>query len=157
MSTQRQGSLNRLRGHVVFNEMAQLTVKPSDLGPEGIRLALDNNATDLLPTMTGMVPSPRPYQECTLTVSIVKSMSKGWIYKNQLAYATIVGTIVVWPDVETGDDLYGNPATDIGTFTIEGAALETFREMSFAGNEATFTVTFKGYIQVNQVYFNGMT
>ena len=157
MSTQRQGALNRLRGHVVFNEMAQLTVKPSDLGPEGIRISFDNVATDLLPTMTGMVPSPRPYQECTLTISIVKSMNKGWIYKNQLAFATVVGTIIVWPDVESGNDVYGNPAVDIGTFTIEGAAMENFAEMNFNGSQATFSVTFKGYVQINQTYFGGMT
>jgi hypothetical protein len=157
MSTRRQGQLNRLRGHVVFNEMGQLNLQASDLGPEGIRLAFENNATDLIATMTGMVPSPRPYQECTLSVSIVKTMPKGWVYKNQLTYATIVGTIVVWPDVESGNDVYGNAATDIGTWTIEGAALENFREMSFAGTQATFEVTFRGYSQVNQTYFNGMT
>ena len=157
MSTRRQGSLNRLRGHVVFNEMPELTVAASDLGPEGIRLSFDNVATDLLPTMTGMVPSPRPYMETTLTLSIVKTMPIGILYKTTLMYATIVGTIVVWPDVETGNDIYGQAATDIGTFIIEGAALENFREMSFAGNEATLNITIKGYTQVNQTYFNGMT
>ena len=68
-----QGRLNRLQGHVVIENNGLLTVTSDYLGPEGIRLGFDDNATDLLPTMTCMVPSPKPYQACTLTMAIVKS------------------------------------------------------------------------------------
>jgi hypothetical protein len=155
MSTMRQGTLNRLRAKVDFPAVRALNLTNELLGPEGIRLSFENNATDLLPTMAGMVASPRPYQECTLTCSVVKSMPIGNIYKQQFERSTLVGTVYVYPDTASGQDAEGNWTNQLDPFRIENVALENIREMSFAGNEPTLVVTFRGYYQVNQSYFEG--
>jgi|SoimicmetaTmtLMA_FD_contig_71_201202_length_1018_multi_2_in_0_out_0_2 hypothetical protein len=145
-----QGQLNRLNAQVVFatiNSNGQpLAITHPYLGTEGIRLALDSNATDLLPTMTGMVSSPAPYQSCTLTIAIVKSAKA---LANQLMQimqkgSTIIGTVTVYPDV-TPDVLQ--------PFTLMNMALETVREMNFAGTEPVIVFTMRGYMLVNQGYF----
>ena len=153
MSTRPHGQLNRLRGTVKFPFATQLDLVAEDLGTEGIRLAFDNVATDLLPTMAGMVSSPRPYQEATLTVSVVKTMAKGNNYKQQFELTTLVGRVIVFPDVATGLDIEDNVSAPISPFQLENMALENIREMSFAGNEPTLVITLKGYYQVNQDFF----
>lgn len=153
MSTRPHGQLNRLRATVQFVNVPSLNLVAEDLGTEGIRLAFDNVAADLLPTMAGMVSSPRPYQECTLTLSIVKSMAQGEIYKMQFELSTLVGRVMVYPDVSTGKDVEGNYSFQLSPFQLENVALENIREMSFAGNEPTLVITCKGYYQVNQQFF----
>jgi len=145
-----QGVLDRLMAQVVFATIQSngqpLTITSSYLGTEGIRLALDSNATDLLPTMTGMVSSPAPYQSCTLTMAIVKSAAA---LANQLMQlmqkgSTIIGNVTVYPDV-TPDILQ--------PFNLMNMALETVREMNFAGTEPVIVFTMRGYMQVNQGFF----
>lgn len=153
MSTRPHGQLNRLRGFVSFVNIPSLNLAAEDLGTEGIRLAFDNVAADLLPTMAGMVSSPRPYQETTLTVSVVKSMPQGEKYKKQFELSCLVGRVIVYPDVATGTDAEDNLSTQVTPFQLENMALENIREMSFAGNEPTMVITLKGYYQVNQDFF----
>ena len=145
-----QGTLNRLRAHVVFAQVMSngqpMQITSPYLGTEGIRLALDSNATDLLPTMTGMVSSPAPYQSCTLTIAIVKSASA---LANQLMQmmqmqSTLIGNVTVYPDVDM---------SILQPFNLLNMALETVREMNFAGTEPVIVFTMRGYLQVNQGFF----
>ena len=50
-----QGSLNRIKASVVWNDNADLNVTAPYLGAAGIRLGLDGGTTVFLPTMTGAV------------------------------------------------------------------------------------------------------
>lgn len=150
-----QGNLNRLRANIQINSVGMLSITNDQLGPEGIRLSFESNATDLLPTMAGMVSSPRPYQECTLTIAVVKSMPIGDLYKTQFERSTLLGAITVFPDVATGSDVDGNPASPLSPFMLQNMALENIREMSFAGNQPTLEITMRGYYEVNQDYFSG--
>jgi hypothetical protein len=145
-----QGSLNRLKAAVIFtvdpsgNNLNALNILASNLGTEGIRLAFDDVATDLIPTMTGMVTSPRPYQGVTLTAAIVKSTSSHLAnnFRRQFQLATLLGTITVYPDTP-----------QIDPFILYNMTLETVREMAFAGTEAVMIITMRGYYPVNNNYF----
>ena len=106
-------------------------------------------ATDLLATMAGMVSSPRPYQECTLTLYIVKSMPVANLYKNQFRQSTLLGQVTVYPDTSDAT----NASAVLDAFTLNNMALENIAEMSFAGDAATLQVTMKGYYEVNQGFF----
>lgn len=144
-----QGVLDRFSATVAFPDagaLQSLTITAAMLGTEGIRLAFDSNATELLPTMTGMVPSPAPYQQCTLTIALVKSEPVANQFIQQLqTLTTLIGAITVYPDVDP---------SILQPFHLLNMALETIRELSFAGNEATVVVTLRGYILVNQGFFN---
>jgi hypothetical protein len=141
-----QGSLNRLQASVTFidPQWANLTVLPQNLGAEGIRLSFDDTATDLIPTMTGMVTSPKPFMGCTLTIALVKSAQNNVAdnYKYQFVVGTLLGQVNVTPDV-----------SNISKFTLYNMTLETIREMAFSGTEAVMIVTLRGYYPVNQDYF----
>jgi hypothetical protein len=153
-----QGTLNRLQANVVCANRPGLNVYSGYLGTDGIRLSFETNATDLLPTMTGMVTSPAPYQACTLTIAIVKSTYMADNYKNAIESDTYVGEVTVYPDVPPGGSNLINEVGangGLGPFTLRNMAIETVREMSFAGLEATTVVTMRGYRLVNQTLFSG--
>lgn len=137
-----QGNLNRLLASVTMANFPELNITSGYLGTEGIRLAFDGNATELLNTMTGMVSSPAPYQPCTLTIAIVKSTPMSDLYKQQFVNTTLIGLITVWPD-----------ATQLTPFNLQNMALESVREMLFNGTEPVVMVTMRGYYQVNQGFF----
>jgi hypothetical protein len=152
-----QGTLNRVKATVTIPLYPNLTITPSYLGKEGIRLALEGNASDYFPSMTGAVPSPVPYQIATLTVNLLKSQPFAQQYKLQFEDDTLIGDITVNPDVgvaaPSGSGSAGI-AYGLQQYQLRNCVLETVREMSFAGEEPLFVVTIKGYYEVNNSMFN---
>ena len=136
------GVLNRLRASITFSNFPQLNVTSSFLTTEGIRLALEGNAADLLPAMVSLVSSPAPYLSASMTISLVRSSSLAQLFKLQLENTTLLGLATVFPD------------TDVLTpFIINNVALESVREMAMAGMEAAMVATCRGYYNVNTGFF----
>jgi hypothetical protein len=136
------GVLNRLRASVTYTDFPQLNVTSNFLTTEGIRLALEGNATDLLPAMVSLVSSPAPYLSASITMSIVRSSALAQLYKLQVEDTTLMGLVTIWPD------------TDVLTpFVLNNVALESVREMAMAGMEAAMVVTARGYYNVNTGFF----
>jgi hypothetical protein len=138
-----QGNLNRLRASVVIDAFPELNVTSDYLGTEGIRLAFDSNATDLLNTMTGMVSSPAPYQAVTLTMALVKSTPLAALYQAQFGDTTLMGTATVRPD-----------APNMAPYPLLNMVLETVREQAYTGLEPVMVVTMRGYWLVNAGFFD---
>jgi hypothetical protein len=136
------GVLNRLRASVVYNDFPQLNVTSNFLTTEGIRLALEGNATDLLPAMVSLVSSPAPYLAASITMSLVRSSSLASLYKLQFEDTTLMGMVTIFPDTDV-----------INPFIINNVALESIREMALAGMEAAIVVTARGYYNVNTGFF----
>jgi len=136
------GVLNRLRASVTYQNYPALNVTSGFLTTEGIRLALEGNATDLLPAMVSLVSSPAPYLSASLTMSIVRSSSLAQLYKLQIENTTLVGLVTIFPDTDV-----------LNPFILNNVALETVREMAFAGMEAAMVVTARGYYNVNTGFF----
>jgi len=136
------GVLNRLRASVVYNDFPQLNVTSNFLTTEGIRLALEGNATDLLPAMVSLVSSPAQYLAASITMSIVRSSSLAALYKIQFEDTTLMGLVSIFPDTDV-----------LNPFTINNVALESIREMAMAGMEAAIVVTARGYYNVNTGFF----
>src|SRR5215469_3020724 len=132
------GVLNRLRASVVWTDFPELNVTSGFLTTEGIRLALEGNAADLLPAMVSLVSSPAPYLAASITMSIVRSSALANLYKLQFEDTVLMGIATIWPDTDV-----------IPVFTINNVALESIREMAFAGMEAAMVVTARGYYNVN--------
>src|SRR6516225_3481765 len=136
------GVLNRLRASVTYQAFPQLNVTSGFLTTEGIRLALEGNATDLLPAMVSLVSSPAPYLSASLTMSIVRSSSLAQLYKLQIEDTTLMGLVTIFPDTDV-----------LNPFILNNVALESVREMAFAGLEAEMVVTARGYYNVNTGFF----
>ena len=136
------GVLNRLRASVVITTFPQLNVTSGFLTTEGIRLALEGNATDLLPAMVSLISSPAPYLAASITMSIVRSSTLAALYKRQIDDTTLMGLMTVIPDTDV-----------LNPYVINNVALESVREMAFAGLEAAMVVTARGYYNVNTGFF----
>lgn len=133
-----QGSLNRLRGGVGVTDIPALNVTAPYLGKAGITLALEGEATTIIPTLTGTVISGEPYQMCAVTVNLLKTQDLANQWKLQQETLTAIGDIVVTPD-----------ASSLGTYPITNCAITGVRELTFAGEDPVMAVTIRGYYAIN--------
>lgn len=140
-----QGTLNRLRASVVFGSNAVLNVTSSYLAREAITMGFDNDAGLLIPTMTGGVTSPEPYQMVTLTMHLLKSQGLSSTYKTQFETNVNVGDFTVIPDAAT-----------LANYNLVNGVLLGVTDMSFDGNNPGFIVRLKGIYQTNSALFNAI-
>jgi hypothetical protein len=157
-----QGVLNRISAYITFTAPpgnpfgTALDVAAGSLGKEGIRMAFEGNATDYFPTMTGAVPSPVPYQICTVTVNLLKTQNLGNAYQNAFYTNTLLGMATIHPDVPAAGSALSQTGTSnagIAPYTVFNCVLESVRDMTFSGEDPLFVVTLKGYVQMNAILF----
>jgi len=133
-----QGTLNRLRGSVVYASNHSLNVTAPYLAKEAISIAFEGDAGMLIPTLTGGVTSPEPYQMANVTINLVKSQALADIYKTQIETNVNVGDISVIPD---------SPA--LSDYQLTNCVLKGVRDVTFDGNVPGFVVTLTGIYSVN--------
>lgn len=133
------GLINRLFASVIWPAYPQLTVTASFLNKDGIRIAIDGEATRFLPAMVGAVPSPEPYQLVTITINLLKSQPLAALYKAQYESSTLLGSVTIYPDTTT-----------LPPYTFVNTALESVRELNFSGEDAGWVVVARGTYYVNQ-------
>lgn len=138
-----QGSINRLRASLVFADHPELNVTTAFLTREGISFAPEGDASQKLPTMTGAVDSPEPYQMVTITAHLNRAISLANLYQNQILTNTSLGSMNIIPD-STAQDPY----------EIEGVVLLGFQEQTFDGNNASMTIRFRGIWTINSDLWN---
>ena len=138
-----QGTLNRLRGSVIWNDLPQFNVTAPFLGPEALRLALEGESVVYLPTLTGAVTSPEPYQMISLTINLLKTQSLADAYKRRWESNSLMGACVVRPD-----------AVALSPYQLINCSIKNCRELSFAGTDAIYAITIGGYVAVNQDLFS---
>jgi hypothetical protein len=157
-----QGVLNRISAFVTWQSPAgdpfgnYLDISPAFLGKEGIRMAFEGTAADYFPTMTGAVPSPTPYQICTMTLNLLKTQSVGLRYQARFQRNVLMGMATVHPDVpKAGSALsYSADTLGISPYMLMNCVLESVRDMTFSGEDPLFVVTVKGYVQMNSILFD---
>lgn len=137
------GSLNRLIASLSWQTFPALAVTASFLNREGIRLALDGEATRFLPAMAGAVTSPEPYQMITLTVNLLKTQTLAAQYKAQMENTCLLGNGVVRPD-----------STVLPPYDVVNCAIEGVREQAYSGEDAGWALTIRGYYLINNALWN---
>ncbi len=138
-----QGQLNKLRASLVFPDHPELNVTGSFLGVGGISMALEGQATRLLPTMTGTVPSPEPYMLGSIRVNLIRSQSLANAYKAQLELNSILGNATVYPD-----------AISLGTYSFFNEAIQSVDNLIFNGTDAGWIIVLQGYYPINSDMYN---
>lgn len=133
-----QGTLNRLRGSVVFAAFPELTVTAAYLAKEAISLNFEGDAAQKIGTLTGAVDSPEPYVMATIELHILRSQALSSAFKAQIEANTSVGSINVISDADT-----------LENYQIEQCVLMGTSGLTFDGNSATFTVRIRGVYYVN--------
>ena len=137
-----QGTLNRLVASVTWASYPQLNVTPSFLGRGAIEFSIQGETTRRIPTLTGVVQSPEPYQMIEVTINLLKTQLLAALYQTQMQQDALLGQGVVWPDVPVG--------TGIQPLDIINCAIQNVRPMAFSGEDAGFAVVLSGYWLVNQ-------
>jgi len=138
-----QGSLNRLRASVTWPDNPSLNVTASFLGKEGVGLALEGDSVTYLPTLTGAVTSPEPYQMISCTIHLLKTQGLANLYKSQMESDAIIGNGVVRADTKS-----------LGAYDIVNCSIASVRELDFSGADAGFAVTIRGYYRINDTLWN---
>jgi len=134
-----QGTLNRLRGSLVVPLYPQLNVTAAYLDRGGISLAFNDQASLRLRTMTGVVLSGEPYQECTVTVNLLKTQSLSQAWETQRQTNAAIGNVSITTD-----------ATSLSEYDLQNCSIITVRELSFNGEVQAYVLTIGGYYSVNQ-------
>jgi hypothetical protein len=132
------GPLNRLKASANWPSNPGLTISASNLGKNGIHFALEGEATEYIPTMTGAVTSPEPYMMFTMTIELLKSQAFSDSWKQKLETDSSLGDGTVWPDTIT-----------LSPFNLTNTSITGVRDLPFNGQDPVFAVTVKGYYQIN--------
>ena len=139
-----QGTLNRLRGSVAVALFPQLNVNAAYLGKEAISFSLEGESAQLIGTLTGAVTSPEPYMFATISIHLLRTQNLAELYKVQLETETLLGPIIVYPDVATGG---------ISSFKLINCVLQSVQELSFNGQQADMVVRIRGIYPTNALMY----
>lgn len=138
-----QGTLNRLRGSVIIPLFPSYNVTAPYLGKEGIRLALEGESTVYINTMTGAVRSPEPYMLTSLTMNLLKTQPLADQYKQKMEADAFLGDLTVRSD-----------SSVLSVYPLINCSITGVRELNFAGDDAGYAVTVKGYYLINSSLWN---
>jgi hypothetical protein len=138
-----QGNLNRLRASVQFAQNQGLNVVSSNLGKAGIVARPISESSVLIPTMTGGVTSPEPYQMYEITLHLLRTQGLAAAYKSQIETLCDVGDITVKSDASNQPD-----------YQISNCTIVNGSNPSFGGTDPDFTVVLHGVYLVNSSLYN---
>jgi hypothetical protein len=138
------GVLNRLQASVACLDTGGLDVTATLLAREGIRLALEGAATNNIEVMAGTVPSPAPYQMCSVVINLLKTNPIALAYKTQMELNTVIGRVVVRPD-----------ADPLSPYDLFNCSIMGVREQSYAGDDPGWAVTLQGTYYINAELYEG--
>jgi len=137
-----QGTLNRIRASVVISDYPILNVTSPYMGTDGVSLSFTGEQTNMLPSLTGLVTSPAPYQTAVLRMHLLRTQNLAALYKQQIELDTLVGDITVIPD-----------SLSLPNYEIGNCAIVEVAELPMTGRDAGFMVTIQGTYYINSTLF----
>jgi hypothetical protein len=140
----KQGHLNRIAQSIVVQQFPSLLITGSFLGRRGIRWDPEGKAVDRIPTMTGAVNSPQPYQMVTVTANLLKSQNLALLWRAQMELLAVIGPVLVTTD-----------ATNFLPYQLVDASIITAPPLDFAGTDADYNVVIEGTYYINSQLFTG--
>ena len=136
------GSLNRLRGSILFDDFPALNVTAQFMTKEAIKIGIDGDMTQFLGAMAAAVTSQEPWMMFSFSVGIVKTVGLAALYKAQWESSTTLGNCSIRIDT-----------ANIPPFDIVNSAIEGVDGLDSGGTNPAFTVRFKGtYYCNNQLW-----
>ena len=133
-----QGLLNRARASVVFPANPTLNITADYVVEEGISLDIDEDGTDQIKTMTGVVNSPAPYVLATATIHVLKTQALGESWAQQFQSNSQIGRMVIHTD-----------ATTLSQYRIHNCSLLKPQPGAMNGKNASLILTIRGVYNIN--------
>lgn len=140
-----QGNLNRIKASLAWLAFPDLNITPPYLAREMFTLTFEGEATTAIPTGTGLVNSPEPYQGIHVTAVLLKTQPLCAAYENQKLTNTLLGNGIIYPDVSSGG---------LGPFELINMSIRNVPELTFRGEDANYRITFGGYYIINSSLWN---
>ena len=137
------GTLNRLRGSLLFPDNTNYNITSSFLGKSGLTWTPEGETTAMLETMTGVVTSQAPYQLCNMSVALVKSQSFADIFKQRIQTNAQLGTAIFRSD-----------AKPLSPWTVLNVSIQNVGSIKSDGLDPDFPLTLKGYWPINSALWN---
>jgi len=131
-------NLNRIRGTVLVPGNATLNITAPYLGKEGITISPQSAVVTQMQGMTTVVNSEEPYQIVQVTAAVMKSLALSAAYIEQIKNSPTLGTVTVTPDTSV-----------LAPFTLYNVAIVNWGQMSMAGVQPDFVVTFQGLLPIS--------
>ncbi len=138
-----QGTLNRLRATISFTDHPELNITPSFLGRDMVTVAPQGDVTHIIPTATGLVTSPEPYQIVEISAHILRTNGLGDRYKKQLENLSTIGNCTVRFDVVGFSDM---PLTN--------ASIKSVDAIKADGTEAGWVIHIQAAYIINQALYS---
>jgi hypothetical protein len=135
-----QGNLQRIKASLIWNDFPDLNVTPSFLAREMFTLAFEGEATTVIPTGTGLVNSPEPFQSILVTMALLKTQPLSQAYENKRLTNTLMGNGTLRPDVSSGG---------LGPYSLLNMSIRNIAELTFRGDDAAYRITLGGYYIIN--------
>lgn len=135
-----QGVLNRLKASIIFTAAPQLNISVPYLGKQAIQLALEGDVTTGIPTQTGVVQSPEPYQMARLRINLLKTQFLADLYKARMETNSLLGECIVRPDVSYGG---------ISPYPFYNCAINGVADQDYGGTDPGFNITISGIYYLN--------
>lgn len=136
------GTLNRLLTAVTVVNFPNLNVTRGFFGTKMARLTFEGATADYILVQTGAVPSPRPYQVCTVMMYLLKSQSLSQQWEQQRLSNAVVGDVNIVTDANT-----------LGPYYLQNCILENIPDLELTGESDDFPVSLKGTYIVNSALF----
>lgn len=137
-----QGNLNRLKASLIWNNFSQLNVTPPFMAREQLLIGWDGDATGRIPTATGLVNSPEPYQVVHVVANLIKSQSLAQAYETQRQTNTLMDGGTIRPDIASA-------SAGLGPYELLNMSIVNIAELRFDGSQAVYAVSFAGYMLIN--------
>lgn len=138
-----QGSLNLLRAAVQVTNFPNLNVTASYLSEGMVTLTQEGDASLLIPTATGAVPSPNPYVIVNVLAHLVRSQNLAAAWKTQMETSTDLGPLVVIGDAST-----------LSMWHLYSGTLMNVGELTFNGKDAGYPINIRAVYPVNSAMYN---
>lgn len=140
-----QGTLNRVRCHIVVPSFTALNITSSYMGRNFATIAFEGPFVEQIGTATGTVNSPEPYVYATVSVGILRTQSLATTWLAQVQSTGIIGDVVVHSDTSA-----------FAAITISNAVVRDYEPGAYDGADPVVRLTLRGVYYPNNTMWNGI-
>ncbi|HQT68621.1 MAG TPA: hypothetical protein PLC74_13570 [Acetobacteraceae bacterium] len=133
-----QGTLNRVRVHVVIPSYPALNVIPGNMGTSFARVSFSGPFVEQIPTATGIVNSPEPYVMASVTFGILRTQSLANAWLLQIQATGVLGNVDVYSDTAAFPNI-----------TVTDTSVVDYDPGAFDGKDPIVGLTLRGVYYPN--------
>lgn len=133
-----QGTLNRLRAHIVIPNFTSLNINPQNMSKEFVRVSFSGDYDMQIDTATGVVTSPEPYVMATIEVGILRTQALGQAWRTQAESLSDLGPVSVFPDTSAFSE-----------YDFQTCVIRHIDPGAFDGNDPVIRLTIGGVYYIN--------